>query len=278
MTDPKRNVTNPEFKAAVAKFKKENTPQNFNAMAEKLMGARLLAPIQIDFAGKPPLPDAFGKMHLNPSTKISFAVVNTSDERQYMLAFTDWQELQKWKKDPNQQLLILKFDDYANMLAKDSKLTGFVVNAYGANIRFESNIVKALREQRDKIQKAQNTQQPLQPDDKVVFVEPSVFPEELADLVCETLRGKEEIEAAYLEIMIVNETRQSYILVLDVPQAQEPAQKLFQELGNTVKPYLAKHPEKTVHIAMSTSVLGQQAAKGSEPFYTKEKGRIRDED
>lgn len=85
-----------------------------------MLRATFLVPVQVGIAGKPPKPGRDGRMPL-PQTKISFALLSTTDKRQYFMAFTDWDELHKWRKDPAQQTMMMRFDDYATLLAKTSR-------------------------------------------------------------------------------------------------------------------------------------------------------------
>ena len=75
--------------------------------------------------------------------------------------------------------------------------------------------------------------------------------------------------------MIINETDKSYLLVLDAPQDE----KLFAAVAQAARGYLSTDPKKMdLNITISAAPLGQQGMRGSEPFYTKSQGRIRDEE
>ena len=115
----------------------------------------------------------------------------------------------------------------------------------------------------------------IRPGDKVTIVEPTVLPDELLDPVCEVLAQAPGVGSAYLQIMIVNDTNKSYLLVLDGPKDE----KLFAAVAQAARPYIASR-EKKIGLNITTSVtpLGQQGMRGSEPFYRKSEGRIREED
>ena len=83
------------------------------------------------------------------------------------------------------------------------------------------------------------------------------------------------VGSAYLQIMIVNETRKCYLLVLDGPKDE----KLFAAVAQAARPYLAGREQKMdLTITTSISPLGQQGMRGSEPFYRKGIGRVLEED
>ncbi|WP_204652171.1 enhanced serine sensitivity protein SseB C-terminal domain-containing protein, partial [Gemmiger formicilis] len=76
-------------------------------------------------------------------------------------------------------------------------------------------------------------------------------------------------------IMIVNDTRKSYLLILDGPKDE----KLFAAVAQAARPYLAGREQKMdLNITTSVSPLGQQGMRGSEPFYRKGIGRVIEDD
>mgnify|MGYP000512362531 CR=1 FL=1 len=111
----------------------------------------------------------------------------------------------------------------------------------------------------------------IKPGDKVTIVEPSVYPDELVNPLCAELEKYPMVGAAYLQIMVINGATKSYLLVLDAPKDDA----LFKAAGDAVRPFLVSNEKKmNLNITISTSPLGQQGMRGSEPFYIKGQGRV----
>lgn len=276
---PRPKIDNSALKKAAAALRAENTQQNFNAVVNQMMRAAFFAPAKIETGETPPKPDEKGRVQLPKDTKITFALLKSGEGKNYFTAFTDVEELNKWQNRPAGQVMLLRFDDYARMLKGNDKVDGFVLNPFTENLRFSSEMVASLLKQRSEmLQKvreaarqaaAQSTQ--IKPGDKVTIVEPSVYPDGLVDPLCAELEKFPMVGAAYLQIMVINDTNKSYLLVLDAPKDDA----LFKAVAQTARPYLAESGKKmNLNITISTSPLGQQGMRGSEPFYIKGQGRM----
>ena len=174
---------------------------------------------------------------------------------------------------------MLRFDDFANMVAKNPEAAGMVINPGENSLRLERPLIESVKKQRDEIAKALAQQRAavtqIKPGDKVTIVEPSVLPDELADPICKVLAEAPGVGSAYLQIMIINDEAKSYLLVLDGPKDD----KLFAAVAQAARPYLLSREKKIdLNITTSISPLGQQGMRGSEPFYRKGIGRVIEED
>ena len=180
--------------------------------------------------------------------------------------------------------MVLRFDDYARMLRGNDQVAGFVLNPFGENLRFTKEMVDSLLRQRNEmvarakqaaadnaaLQSAQ-----IKPGDKVTIVEPSQYPDALVDPLCKAMEQYPAVAAAYLQIMVINGTDKSYLLILDAPRDDE----LFKAVALAARPYLVGSEKKmNMNITTSASPLGQQGMRGSDAFYMKGQGRIYDED
>ena len=277
---PKAPVFNPELKKSIAALKEENSPQKLNAVINELVKSPLLAPAMFDMQGKPaPKPGPDGRIQLPKNTKVSLVMINSPEGKHYYLAFSDWEAAQEWQKQAGKgrPIMALRFDDFANMLQKNPDAAGLVLNPGANSLRLEAPLIASVKKQKDAIAKVlqERAAAQIRPGDKVTIVEPTVLPDELLDPVCEVLAQAPGVGSAYLQIMIVNDTTKSYLLVLDGPKDE----KLFAAVAQAARPYIASR-EKKIGLNITTSVtpLGQQGMRGSEPFYRKGEGRIREED
>ena len=129
-------VTNPDLKRAMELMHKGNHSREEQMVTlQLLLKAQLLAPVSVT-QGKG---EAQGH----------FQLLSTQDDRAFFPAFTDLEELRKCFDKPDQQTLVLAFDDYARMILKDKSAQGLVVNALGNSLPLEPPLVEYL----DKVQK-----------------------------------------------------------------------------------------------------------------------------
>ena len=267
-------VANSELNQAAKALRAKNDPQNLNAVINALTRAALLAPARVDMSGPMPKPDANGRVAIPKDTKITFALLKTTDGKSFFPAFSNEEELHKWKQNPSAQVMVLHFDDYARMLQQNSHVAGFVVDPFGDNLRFDAKMVASIKERHDAAvarARAGLRQTQIKPGDKVTIVEPSVYPDALVAPVCEALRDFENVAAAYLQVMLVNDTDRYYLLVLDAPRNDQ----LMVKVAEAVRPFMTS-PEKKMELNITTSdtPLGLQGMKDSEPFYIRGKGRV----
>lgn len=283
---PERNeqkapAFNPELKKSIAALRTENTPKMLNAVINELVKSPLLTPAVFDLQGAPaPKPGPDGRVQLPKNTKISLVMINSKEGKHYYLAFSDWDAVHEWQKTAagqGRQIMMLRFDDFANMLQKNKEASGLVVNPGENSLRLEAPLIESVKKQKDTMAKIREAQEAarIHPGDKVTIVEPTVLADALVDPICEVLAQAPGVGSAYLQIMIVNETRKCYLLVLDGPKDE----KLFAAVAQAARPYLAGREQKMdLTITTSVSPLGQQGMRGSEPFYRKGVGRVIEED
>ena len=283
--DPKAPVFNPKIKETIAAFKAENSPKNLNDILNELVRSPLLAPAVFDLQGQPaPKPGPDGRVQLPKDTKISLMMVTSPEGKHYYLGFSDWDAVHEWQKaQPKaaQQIILLRFDDYANMIAKNAEASGLVINPGDNSLRLERPLIESVKKTKDEVsqkiaaQLAEQQARRIHPGDKVTLVEPSILPDAMIDPVCAVLADAPGVGSAYLSVMIVNGDARSYLLVLDGPKDE----KLFASVAQAARPYLLSREKKMdLNITTSISPLGQQGMQGSEPFYRKGIGRVIEED
>ena len=128
-------VTNPDLKRAMELMHKGNHSREEQMVTlQLLLKAQLLAPVSVT-QGK-------------GEAQVHFQLLSTQDDRAFFPAVTDREELRKCFDKPDQQTLVLAFDDYARMILKDKSAQGLVVNALGNSLTLEPPLVEYL----DKVQ------------------------------------------------------------------------------------------------------------------------------
>ena len=139
-----KSVSNPMLMGAIALMKAENTPKHRQMVSNEIVKAHFLSPATVTPA---PQPDAQGEMHLGPENHIQLPVLVAPDGKHLFMAFSDMNELKKWKDEEGQQTLAMSFEDYAGVLfRKDSQgnsnqVCGFAINPFSENIIVPKDMV-----------------------------------------------------------------------------------------------------------------------------------------
>lgn len=123
----KQPVANPALNAAAKKLREENNPQNLNMVINELTRAIFLAPAKVEVSGPMPKPDANGRIQMPKDTRVTFSLLKASDGRSFFPAFTNEEEMRKWTQSTANQVMALRFDDYARMLQQSDNVAGFEI-------------------------------------------------------------------------------------------------------------------------------------------------------
>ena len=152
---PKAPAFNPKVKETIAAFKENNNPKKLNDILNELVRSPLLAPAVFDLQGQPaPKPEADGRVQLPKETKISLVMVTSPEGKRYYLGFSDWDAVHEWQKaQPKaaQQIILLRFDDYANMIAKNTEASGLVINPGDNSLRLERPLIESVKKTKDEV-------------------------------------------------------------------------------------------------------------------------------
>ena len=128
---PKAPAFNPKVKETIAAFKENNNPKNLNDILNELVRSRCWPPPCLTCRASPP-----------PSRSRWPRAAAQGDQDQpgnghqprgqaLLPGFSDWDAVHEWQKaQPKaaQQIILLRFDDYANMIAKNAEASGLVIN------------------------------------------------------------------------------------------------------------------------------------------------------
>ena len=136
-----KKISNPQLVEALAALHKENTPQNQGKVLDLVLNhASFLAPVVLA-----PVPKGQNvPPQLQGKTAIQFQLITTKDGRPFFPAFTDWDELHKFSKLQDQRVVMLRFDNYAQMVLKDNRTAGMVVNPLGMSLTLDRKTLESL--------------------------------------------------------------------------------------------------------------------------------------
>jgi len=263
MVDVNIPVTNPELVQVIKEMLENNTKEMQDRMINEVMKAHFISPVNI--SPTPNHSDEAGKVVLKEQTTISFDIIENTANQQFFLAFTDWEELGKWRKNENQQTLVLTFDDYAAMVLNEKgNSDGFVVNPLGGNVIFSKAMVMALRDEKERRAKRGVVEQVVKKDTTIQLGQPRVYPEELVKAITDYLKKQKNANAAYLQLMI-NEGEQSYLVIVD---STGDRRVLFDGIANVATSHLNG---MFIDLVPYDSDLGKNGVNNIKPFYKRKK-------
>lgn len=146
-------VSNPMLVGAIELMMSENTAEHKRTVIEEIAKAEFLCPVFVD-----PLPevDENGIPHLSDGTNVKIPTLYRADGTQFFLAFTDVDELHKWKSEEEcPYTYACTFDDYVSFLSHKypdgsrGPAQGFAVNPCTANFIVDRDMVANILLARD---------------------------------------------------------------------------------------------------------------------------------
>ena len=255
MADMKNPVTNPQLVEALKALHQEKTPFNQGRVLELVATkANFLAPVVLT-----PVEQGDGKK----KAAIQFQLVTNKDGQAFLPAFTDLEELKKFVGDKQGQSVVLRFDNYAAMLEKESKALGMVVNPMGLSLTLDRGTVARLAAKKAELAKA-FSEQKMEQDTQVMIGDPVITPEETLEAVCQAVESMEEVARLWVRQMVRPDGVQSYVIVVDHSGDQNG---IFQQIAQAARSKPAKLP---VDMIPYGTPFAQTAVDGVEPFYTRD--------
>lgn len=250
MIDTTKPIENPTLLQALSKLHQNNTPENQNRVLDEIvMYAHFLAPVELAPVKEGGTEDV-----------VQFQLISSQDGRTFLPAFTDWSELRKLCGPKDQKTVVLTFDDYASMLAGDSRAAGFVVNPLGTPLTLDRDFVSFLAKQKQ--EKVGYFRQTISKNTKVLLSTPQDYPRELVDALRLAVAPVKEVEQLFLRLMArPGQSTSSYLIIVKHSGHQDT---VFKTIADAARPHLNN---LFVDMVPYDSEFGRDAAKGIEPFF-----------
>lgn len=120
-------IDNPEFINSIDKFKEDNSKENENVFVSEMKKAKLLVPVKF-----------------KENESLSPTVLKNSDNKHFIISFTDRQQLKRWSKEEC-DTLTWYYDDLKDViLGSDTIIEGFVINPFGHNIIIDRHTIQHI--------------------------------------------------------------------------------------------------------------------------------------
>ena len=136
------NTENQRLKDLLKKMYKDNNPKLENEILEEII-------MKVNFL-------SYINSNENETNfgNINFNVLTTDDNKIYLPAFTDLEELSKWGIPSNMDTITLNFDNYVEIILENENIEGLVINPFGDSYilsREWLKELKAMKEERLKV-------------------------------------------------------------------------------------------------------------------------------
>lgn len=244
----KESIRNPELVLALNVFKAEDTPAARRAITTALKGAKLLSPVILEqvLDEKDREPD--GSVALQQKTRVQYTMLAKPDGTKLFPAFTDWDELHKWKEGPC-QTVIMTVREYAQLLRREG--AGLILNPKGQNVYVPKQMI-------------------LPAPAPVVFdktrpigiAEPKDLPTPIVEAVQKALSAQSSVQEGWLRIMQQDKKR-AWLMVLSLDEGVELKQ-VVQPVLKTLAPVMG---QTSMTVTLRESDLGKQATSQGLPLY-----------
>mgnify|MGYP004518088229 CR=1 FL=1 len=248
------SVTNPQLKENLQQLRLKQSPELEETIYDEICNhASFLSVIQS-------APDSTVDV---PKFDIP---VMTSAGHGYLFypVFTDMEELRKWNKDENAQIAVLRFDNYAEMVAEHENIHGLVIDPFGVNFPIERDMVDYLQVQRTFFGKLAIEQMFHEEHSEGPTVSaPDPYPAAMEAAMQEYMATNPLICRAWLRRM-KNEDEESYLVVVEADNGDEFYD--FDEISGAAMPHLDGMYLDFMNLGDEFS---RRAVEGVEPFYTR---------
>ena len=248
-------ITNPALISTISALQENDTPKTVKCFVRELKKSHFLTPVIISPI---PVADETGKAVLKTDTTISPLSLENADGDIFLIVFTDWESLRKWRNIEDEQTMVTSYADICQMANAGDKYSGFAINPISENIV----ITKELIEHYNKSAVQPYT---VDKDTKVSIGVPANYPEEMVGAVSAYMKKQKHIKRAYL-VLMMKDNEQSFLMIVDF---QGDRQATFGGIASVAVPLLRQG--ELLDMVPLESGIGADVANGYKPFYQRKR-------
>lgn len=208
---------NQKLKGLLKKLYEDNNPELENEILEEII-------MKVNFLS-----------YINSKQEdenVSFNVLSTDDNKIYLPAFTDLEELSKWGIPTNINTLTLNFDNYVEIISENENIEGLVINPFGDTFILSREWLNELKDMKEKRLKVNEIR--IEANSKILIDEPKHYPTMMVDAIRECCDNLGNINKAWL-LEMITEKEKSWLLVLDFDGDKN---YIFSKISQAARNYL----------------------------------------
>ena len=213
-------VENQRLKELLKKIDEDNSPELENEILEEI----IMKVNFLSYINSNELESTFGN--------INFNVLKTDDDKTYLPAFTDLEELSKWGIPEKMNTITLNFDDYVEIILDNDNIDGLVINPFGDYYIIPKEGLKDLKEMKKERLKVNEIK--IESNSKILISEPKHYPTMMMEAITNCCDSLGNINKAWLLEMMTEKDR-SWLLVLDF---EGDKNSIFSKISQVVRNYL----------------------------------------
>lgn len=257
--EPQKSQANLALQQAIDTLQAEDTTENRKKMLGVAAVSRYLVPVTLT---PPPPRDEKGRPIAQPDTQMAIQLLTNKEGKKYFMGFTSPQRLAQWPQHKNGDIILTPFDQFAKLLADPNcPAEGLVIDPFTKNVTIPKSLVLSLQKGKEQL----NQMRAISKNARIVFEDPTKWPDELVNALTAVCKKSSEVNAAFLRMMYVN-GKKNYLLVLDLKEGDEGRKQVLENLKEAAKPHLGS---LAMGVSLITTDLGKKGAKGAKPFYKK---------
>ncbi len=213
-------VENQRLKELLKKIDEDNSPELENEILEEI----IMKVNFLSYINSNELESTFGN--------INFNVLKTDDNKTYLPAFTDLEELSKWGIPEKMNTITLNFDDYAEIILDNDSIDGLVINPFGDYYIIPKEGLKDLKEMKKERLKVNEVR--IEANSKILIDEPKHYPTMMMEEIKNCCNSLGNINKAWL-LEMMTEKDKSWLLILDF---EGDKNYIFSKISQAARNYL----------------------------------------
>lgn len=163
---------------------------------------------------------------------INFNVLTTDDNKIYLPAFTDLEELSKWGIPANMDTITLNFDNYVEIILENENIEGLVINPFGDSYILSREWLKELKAMKKERLKVNEIR--IEANSKILISEPKQLPTMMMDAIKDCCDSLENVNKAWI-LEMITEKDKSWLLILDF---EGDKNYIFSKISQATRNYL----------------------------------------
>lgn len=254
-------IINKEMEEAMQNWQDKNTTITQERLYECFMTGPFLIPVEVE---DEPIQQEDGTVMTEG--RIRFPLIKAPDDKMFLMAFTNEEELGKWADGTKVNTTVFTFKDYVYMMDNNRNpgIAGIVINPFNQSITIFRELLLALNERKQMVEKG-HVDVSFAPGTPVSFTEPKDYPVDMVMAVKAFMEEDERIKAGYLRVMGTDH-HITYLIVVDFKGDET---EIFNAIAERAKPHLKG---MMLDITRMNSELGEKATTNVEAFYQVEEG------
>ena len=247
------NTENQRLKDLLKKMYKDNNPKLENEILEEII-------MKVNFLSYVNLDETEKEDKNNKNT--NFNVLTTDDNKIYLPAFTDLEELSKWGIPSNMDTITLNFDNYVEIILENKNIEGLVINPFSASFILSRGWLKELKDMKKERLKVNEVR--IEANSKILIDEPKRYPTMMMEEIKNCCNSLGNINKAWL-LEMMTEKDKSWLLVLDF---EGDKNYIFSKISQAARNYLGN---MYLDMLPYEDDFARNSVQNHKAFYTKNK-------